>query len=444
MYFPKYSNLSFVLIVCLCMAIVAVSGTVVTAEAKEAGETPLASVTRMIGFEPHPSSIDVPGAFSLGGKAVSARIDLLETWNAERDVPSLEKLGFRLHLQSAGTDASIVELPVQQVDVKKLKKGGVFAAGAGEAAGLTVIINDIQKQGKRVIGLTLDFSLRSSGDRFTRADDPTIVPSEHGQIASSAISPQAVSFTGSLQIARQIAAKADAMPDAAASGRAMLYRKALSALPNEADSTQTAVFRAEITGKIDALRPAPVADPAAQTSTETVSPATFVPSLSADTSRERHDVSTEVKDLFLQAQKAFDRQDEPAARDCLRRATEKDPAFFEAWFLLGKNAVANSKYARAKESLEKALLLRGDDAEAGTLYFKACYYLGEGESGIEKLVGMTGRKPAAFAARMALADAYYQSGDLPLCEEQCLILLDTFPGNAQARGLLAKTREKMK
>jgi len=444
MYFNKYSNLSFVVIAVLCMTISLFPGTVFAAEEIDAENTPLASVIRMISFEPHPSSIDIPGTFSLGGKAVSATIDILETWNSERDTPSLEKLGFRLHLQTSGIDAAIVELPIQQLDVKKLIKGGVFAAGAGEAAGLTVIVDDIQKQGKRVKGLTLDFSLRSTGESLTRTDDSSATPPKTAQPASSSVSLQVVSYDKPLQIARQIAAKADAMPETAVQGRALLYCKALSALPAEADSTEAVAFRVEIASRLDALQPVPASQSAIQTPMEATSPATFVPSLSAATSQERHEPSTEVKNLFLQAQKAFDRQDEPTARDFLRQAAEKDPAFFEAWFLLGKNAVTNSKYARAREALDKALTLRMDDAEAGTLYFKSCYYLGESEIGIEKLVGMIGRKPDAFAARMALADAYYQIGDLPQCEEQCLALLDKFPGNDRARDLLAKARGKMK
>jgi len=405
----------------------------------------LATVTRMLGFEPHPSTIDVPGPLMLQGKPFTAAIELLETWDADRAVPVIRKLGFKLKLFSNGSEAEVVELPAQPIEAKSLKKGTVFASGTGKAVGLKVTTLESTGKGKNISAITLDFAVTSTGEESQQASAPSALPATD----AAAVPIETPVPTGDdatvVRMARTFVARADAMPAAAVSGKALLYRKALSTLPTELDSTDVALLRAEINGKLEALRPAgaPATAPSLSAATETDATVS-APSLSSPITRERHEPSAEAKSLFEQAQKAFDRQEEPAARDFLRRATEKDPAYFEAWLLLGKNAVGNSKYARAKEALEKALSLRPDDAEAGALHFKACYYLGEGETGIEKLFGMVGRKPDLLAPRMALADAYYQMGDLPLCEEQCLAILDRFPGNDRARDLLAKARARMK
>lgn len=403
----------------------------------------LATVTRMLGFEPHPSTIDVPGQFMFQGKPVTASIELLETWDADRSVPVIQKLGFRLRLFSNGAEAEVVELPAQPIDSKKLKKGSVLATGTGKAVGLKVTALEITGKGKNVSALTLDYAVTSTGEDLKQASEPSISPAPDTATVSEPVpAPTGEAF---VRMARTLVTRADEMPATAVSGKVLLYRKALSVIPAELDTTDIALLRTEINGKLEALQPAaaPATTPAASATPENIA-TTPAPSLSSPVTRERHEPSAEAKNLFEQALKAFDRQEEPAARDFLRQATEKDPTYFEAWLLLGKNAVGNSKYARAKEALDKALSLRPDDAEAGSLYFKSCYYLGEGETGIEKLFGMVGRKPDVLAPRMALADAYYQMGDLPLCEEQCLAILDKFPGNDRARDLLAKTRERMK
>lgn len=408
----------------------------------EKGAT-LATVTRMLGFEPHPSTIDVPGRFILQGKPVTASIELIETWNSDRAVPVIQKLGFKLKLFSDGAETAVVEIPAQPLDAKKLKKGAVLATASGNAAGLKVTALEITGKGKNISALTLDFAVISTGEELKQATKPSASATDTTATTSEPAPVPSVDFSTVTRMARTLVARADAMPATAVSGKAMLYRKALMALPTDLDSTDIALLRTEINGKLEALQPAAPQQPSPATAAETASPAA-IPSLSAPTTQERHVPPAEAASLFEQAQKAFDRQEEPAARDFLRQATEKDPAYFEAWLLLGKNAVGNSKYARAKEALDKALALRPDDAEAGALYFKASYYLGEGEIGIEKLFGMVGRKPNVLAPRMALAEAYYQSGDLPLCEEQCLAIIDRFPGNDRARELLSKTRERMK
>lgn len=414
------------------------------AHAADETAAPLATITRMLGFEPHPSIIDVPGRFMFQGKPVSAGIELLEIWNPNRSVPALEKLGFKLRLFSGSDEVAVVDIPAQPVNAKKIKKDGVLATGAGNAAGLTVIARQIEAQGKHVSGLTLDFIIRATGEDLKASGEPAPGLSGTAPAASDTQPPaSSQTFENSIRISKTFAGRADAMAANAVSGKALLYRKALTALPAEADSPEIAALRAEITAKLEAIQSSPAKVPATP-APAVVSATASTPSLSSSTVPERHVPSAEVKSLFEQAQKAFDRQEDPAARDFLRQATEKDPAYFEAWLLLGKNAVGNSKYARAREALETALSLRNDDAEAGALYFKACYYLGEAEIGIEKLFGMVGRKPDAYAPRMALADAYYQAGDLPMCEEQCLLILDKFPGNDRARDLLAKTRERMK
>lgn len=407
--------------------------------------TTLATVKRMLVFEPHPSTIDVPGPFMIQGKPVMASIELLETWDADRPVPVIRKLGFMLRLFSNGVETEAVELPAQPIDAKKLKNGSVLASGAGNNVGLQVTTLESTGKGKNISALTLDFAVTSTGEEWQRAAEPPAASATEAAAVPGAAPAPAGNGATVVRMARTLVARADAMPATAVSGKALLYRKALSALPSELDSTDIALLRTEIMGKLETLQTSapPTSEPAASSASETGA-TTTVPSLSSPIIRERHEPSAEVKSLFEQAQRAFDRQEEPAARDFLRQATEKDPAYFEAWLLLGKNAVGNSKYTRAKEALEKALSLQPDDAEAGALHFKACYYLGEGETGIEKLFGMVGRKPNALAPRMALADAYYQMGDLPLCEEQCLAVLDKFPGNDRARDLLVRTRERMK
>lgn len=403
----------------------------------------LATVTRMLGFEPHPSAIDLPGQFMLQGKPVSASIELLETWDTDRSTPVIQKLGFRLRLFSNGTEAEVVELPAQPIDSKKLKKGSVLATGTGKAVGMKVTALEVTGKGKNVSALTLDFAVISTGEEMNQASEPS-VSSATGTATASEPAPAPTGVDAAfIRMARTLVTRADEMPATAISGKVLLYRKALTVLPAELDTTDIALLRTEINGKLEALQPAAAqaAPTSASAAPENIATA---PSLSSPVTRERHEPSAEAKSLFERALKAFDRQEEPVARDFLRQATEKDPTYFEAWLLLGKNAVGNSKYARAKEALEKALSLRPDDAEAGSLYFKSCYYLGEGEIGIEKLIGIVGRKPDVLAPRMALADAYYQMGDLPLCEEQCLAILDTFPGNDRARDLLVKARERMK
>ncbi|HOY68668.1 MAG TPA: hypothetical protein PLP29_17455 [Candidatus Ozemobacteraceae bacterium] len=430
------------------------------AQSQTGAPAPLASITRMIGFEPHPSTIELPGTFLLRGTPVSASIELLETWNADRDVPSLDKLGFRLRLAASDGQTATVEIQPLELNAKKIKTGSVLAAGAGDAAGLTVILHEFTKQGSHVTGLTLDFAIRATGDELQGPSSPAAAESPISITASApaasvapAAGPTPAGNAKAAQLAGALMSRADAMPATAASGKRLLYRKAILALDTAATAPVNEALRAEITAKLAALdtpatpaTPAtPVTPPTPAASSESAPLSLSMPPAVAEPSAVPAPApSGQAQELYQQALKAFDRQEEPAARDFLRRATEADPNHFESWLLLGKNAVANSKYARAKEALERALTIRPDDSEAGALYFKATYYLGEGELGIEKLTGMAARSPEAFAPRMVLAESLFQLGDLPRCEEECLALLDRFPGNDRAKGLLTRARERMK
>ncbi|HEY9071918.1 MAG TPA: tetratricopeptide repeat protein [Candidatus Ozemobacteraceae bacterium] len=438
-----------VLVLCTALLLPAI------APSSAGASAPLASITRMIGFEPHPSMIDVPGSFLLRGAPVTASIELLETWNAERDVPSLDKLGFRLRLTSPDGQTSTVEIQPLELNAKKLTPGSVLAAGAGDTAGLTIVLHEFTKQGSHVTGLTLDFAIRATGEEL----QPT-PQAASGLPASATAAPPVTPVTASTpsgtakaaQLAGALMSRADAMPATAVTGKRLLYRKAILALDTAPAASVNEALRAEITAKLDALG-STGAPPTAQAPSEPASLSLSMPPVDASPAAMTASTpsvtpapatTTQAQDLYQQALKAFDRQEEPAARDFLRRATEADPNHFESWLLLGKNAVANSKFARAKEALERALAIRPDDTEAGALYFKSTYYLGEGETGIEKLTAMAARHPEAFAPRMVLAEALYQFGDLPRCEEECLALLDRFPGNDRAKELLSRTRTRMK
>lgn len=410
------------------------------APAAEEGQV-LNSFSRTINFDPHPTLIEpLPSPLALEGKKVSYTVEFLETWDTKGKAPNLKELGFKVVMSVNDKEVKTFDFPKKALDQKSLKKGLVLAGDSFETLGISIVVDDSTKEGKAVTGVSITGKLLGRGEAKVEAPtlasgtEPTTEPAPIVTAAGTAPTvtavPAAPAMAASLGLARQLAKKGDDMAEAHAAAKIALYKKALTMLGENLTAPDALSLSTELKEKIGKLESQATAKPAAPGAP------TQVPGIGKPT--------PEVQALYDEAMKKFNLSQEAEGRDFLRKAVEKDPTFHAAWFQLAKNALSNNKYAKAKEAAEKALGLRDDDVEAGVILFKSCYYLGETEVGIEKLSGMAKRYPKKFEAQYALADAYYQAGDLPACEEQCVKMTDAFKGNDRVRDLLAKTREKMK
>ncbi|NLI76016.1 MAG: tetratricopeptide repeat protein [Candidatus Riflebacteria bacterium] len=448
--------------------------------------TVLSSVPRMISYDPHPTTFRLAQPVTVDGRPFAAEIEILEKWESKKSNAYLRELGARLRLSENGAVVQTVEIAPVKLSSGKGKKGFVLGEAKGNGVGLAIVLDKAQGGLAAATELTVEFQVFALAAGATpapaaaaaaaaptapvpttatgpepvpatapaaaagTAGEPTpalVRPGEptHQGAAATPGQPTAGSTAaqtapalpaGSLGIAMKLAEKAAALSDTAAAAKIKLLEQALRAAPAADLSAEAAAFRQDLEARLTTLRTAaPAPAPAAGAGTVPGTVAAAAPAAQAD---------PQAVAWYQEAKTLFDQQKEPEARELLRKAVEKDPSFRDGWFLLGKNAAANGKHARAMEALDKALSLKDDDVEAARLYFKSAYYTGDAEAGLDKLRGLSNRYPDNLEARRALADALFQANDLPGCEEECLKVLQARPNDRAATELLERARQRMK
>lgn len=424
-------------------------------EAQSAPETgyELHSFSRLIAFDEHPTTLDPLGttALNFSGEQFTYTIELQEAWLSRKNTPTIQGIGYKLHVLKPGEEKQTLIIPQVDLITRELTKGSIIASGRTGKYGLEVVLDSWKGSGKHPIAVELSFKLKGFGETPSSPSQETTVapppPTEPSPTASASatipapnVIPPALTVTplptgqapgltksaSALSMARFFLERAIQMDNAQAAGKKSMLKKAWITLPTDDTSPEGETLRAAIKeeeAKLAAMSSASSGSDAKSGGTGSSSPA---------------------EPLYQEARKLLAQQDEVKARELLRQATEKDPAFFPAWSLLAENALKNSKYARAREFAQAALGLRPDDLTNSVAFFKACFYLGEPEIGTEKLSALVNRLPESLPPRIALAEAHMQTGNLPACEAECLIILEKHSGNYQAKALLEKARARMK
>jgi tetratricopeptide (TPR) repeat protein len=152
-------------------------------------------------------------------------------------------------------------------------------------------------------------------------------------------------------------------------------------------------------------------------------------------------VNPEAVTLFKHAQTLLAQNKGPEGREALRKALDIAPDYRDALILLGDNAYENRKYNRAKEAFDKVISLNDRDADSLLKYFKACYYNGEGPQAILRLAEINNSYPNDNSIKFAVAQAYFQLGDMVNAESLCNQILAANPGNFNARDLLERVKK---
>ncbi|MFZ2961502.1 MAG: tetratricopeptide repeat protein [Candidatus Ozemobacteraceae bacterium] len=395
---------------------------------------------RAITFDPHPTLVEpLLSPIDAAGKKVSYTVEFDEVWDSESANPSLKELGFKVVMTQNGA-ASRLNIAKKPIDAKKIKKGALLGeAKFGEFA-VAFTVAELQKNGKQISGLTIEGNLlglegvagQPGADATAGSGEPVPVPVP----VVEPVVPEAGSQTG-VSLAQALLKKAADLGEAQSVSKLALYKKALLVL-GDAPVGDAAALAVDLKAKIVAL---------GGVATGNATPSAIVtgaPGLPAGNAVAAAKINPEAKAFFDDAKKQFSLGNEAEARTLLRQAVDKDPGFLDAWLLTGKNALENSKYAQAKTAFEKAIGIRDDESGAAVGFFKACYYQGETEIGLEKLESMAKRYPTKLAIRTALAECYFQAGNYSGCEEECVKILNEFKNADSVKDLLAKAKEKTK
>jgi|GEM_PF-982362 len=429
----------------------------------------LTSLSRLLSFDPHPTTFPVPQPIEIAGKNFTGEISCDEKWVTQKTNAFLGELGATLRLFQGGVEAETITIPSVKLASKKLKAGVLVGEAKGNSAGLQMTVDSLKGSAKAITELTVVFKVIGLSPALTTHSTPVVsvpapafVPASVSVPASASVpakvepanpgsaKPLGAAPSSGLRMAMALIEKAAAIQAGQKSAKLKLLERALSLIPMGDISPEAATIRSDIQAKISSLSTSSAltgqADSSLLSPTET---STETPTETSAGAQSSHADTAKTIDPQAQAwyKEAVDllfKEKEPEARDLLRKAVEKAPEYYDAWALLGRNAFENSKYARAKEAFEKVLALKDDGYQSAKLYFKACYYLGDPDSGIEKLKAMVSRYPKAAAPRMALAEAFFQAGDFPECQEQCLQQIALNPADFQAKELLARTNEKLK
>ncbi|HNV71499.1 MAG TPA: tetratricopeptide repeat protein [Candidatus Ozemobacteraceae bacterium] len=420
--------------------------------------------SRMLGFDPHPMLTEYlqDSPKNILGRPMTFTVETEETWKAEP--VSLQEIGFQVKVLSQGQLVQTLRVPRKALKTRDAKPGALLGEVSDGDLAVRFLVAEAQVEGGRLVELTYDGRLlaREAG---VSTSSPVPVTSEVGQPPEPAkvpVLPPVVATPPVVTETSGVLAPAPESPETPVglttgtdipSVVTRLLEKAYS-LPPEQEKVRLSLLRKALAMLGDVQQPGPeverlVKDLQNRTAGVDAVPANVPASGSAQielapVTASTDGVSDEARTLYDQAVRAFALGQEPEARDCLRRAVEKAPGYHQAWVLLGKNALANSKYARAQEAFQQAVSLRGDDVESGVGFFKACYYLGDAEKGLELLKGLVSRNPQALLAREALAEAYYQAGDLESCLIECRQILDRDPKNTRIQDLFARTSQRMK
>jgi tetratricopeptide (TPR) repeat protein len=382
-------------------------------------------LTRSVSYDPHPATVRFAEKVPFNSEMLDCEIVLHETWKEEKETATISQIRFSLQLLRHDTVvASASSLPFKLGKIKTPQK--IATATIGELI-FSATLDQIERHKAGITDITLSFSI--------------IYPEAAKKEAMASIASAKTSV--STDLARKIAEKVSSLPADATKARINLLKKALMALPARNSSPDAEKLHNELTSQLETLAAStPKKAVPADKTTEASPPKTA--EASDKETKTLKIVDKRAEDLFLQARTLFAQDKGPEGRDALRKALEIAPDYRDALLLLGENALENRKYSRAKEAFLQ--ILQQDSRDAATLlkYFKASYYLGEGAEAINRLRQAKIDHAGDRSISIALAEAFFQLGDLSAASSECNEILTASPDNYQARDLLQRINRLMK
>ncbi|MFZ5951191.1 MAG: tetratricopeptide repeat protein [Candidatus Rifleibacteriota bacterium] len=399
---------------------------------------------RLFSYDPHPDRATFAEKVPFNGNMADIEVKFIESWVEKKDSASINSIKFGLNAVKNGATLASAETTSFAIN-NKITKGQTIAETALGNLKFKATVDSFEKNSAGITDLTIVFSLIYQTQDLSAAKD-----NEANQSSAS-----------SMTLCRSLAAKADALPDKNLKSKIGLYQKALTAAPPETASPEAAAFRQMIEQKISSLSgkaptvPESPREPEIETPPAKVEPPAQPPQIPiqeekpAVKSPENEtfipaSVNPQAKTLYQQAKSLLEQDKGPEGREALRKALEIAPDYYDALVLLGENALANRKYARAKEAFEKAINVNSRDSETLLKFFKSCYYLGEGSTAVDKLQAIKNNNPNDRGITLALAEAFFQTGDLPNAKLMCDEVLKADPENYQGKDLVKRIDRLMK
>jgi len=373
----------------------------------------------MLSYDPHPSSEVFAEKVPFNGEMADLEVTFLESWKEVKDYAVLTQVSFTLKALINGQSAS--EATGKKIPLDKLKKGQQLDSINLGNISLSITADEILKKGNGITDITLTFKAS--------------YPEKSLQQAKKKQKEKQAPI--SLTLARKLAEKAEALPDSNPKARVALFKKALTAAPLPDVSPESAEFHQQLTAKIQNLESQIPEEATKEVEKKTEKSEPLTPSVDKS-------VNAEAKELLKNAKTFFAQEKGPEGREAIRKALEIAPDFHEALIVLGDNNYSNRKYARAKESFDKALNLLERDSETLLKYFKACYYLGEGADAIIRLENANRKFNGDKKIKFSLAEAYFQLGDLSSAQAVCSDILASDPTNMNAKDLLSRINRLIK
>jgi tetratricopeptide (TPR) repeat protein len=379
------------------------------------------SFSRLFSYDPHPSTARFAEQMPVENTLADIEIRFYEEWNTKTSPETINQIYFQVSALKKGR--KIVSKNTEKININNsLNPGSTLTSLYLDNLKFQADLSDLKKSGSGVTDLTV---------KFTASYDSTAM-----QQAKQNVEDQ--SAASDLSLCRRFAQRADSLPAKNIEGKISLYKKALIVAPPATHSNLAKQFRAEVNQKLNALN-APagtkaVIQPVVKTTTQPVKP-TYAPPKQYSSAA---NLNPRAVELYKQAKTLLAKNQGPEGRQALRQALDLEPDYYEAIVLLGDNAFENRKFVRAKEAFDKALGLNNKDADIMLKYFKACYYKGEGSSAIERLQNIQRNNPNDSNINLALAESYFQLGDLPNAEEICNLVLQKNPSSYKAKNLLER------
>ncbi|MBF0544108.1 MAG: hypothetical protein HQM08_06735 [Candidatus Riflebacteria bacterium] len=420
----------------------AASGAGATAKAVPGAENILNEFERTISFDAHPLKVQpLPRPIIVNGVKVDYEIEFLEKWDSKGKTPQIKEIGFNIVVNENSKPLSI-NVPSKVLVKKSLEKGSYLGGAKFGDFAVQLFLNDFEATGKTITSVTVAGKLTSLKPNASvvkpvegEANSPTGTAGSEGSSGDSG---------AGIMIAESFLKTAETLASNKVAQIAIL-NKALLALGDN-PTGKALEMATSIKGKITALGGVPKASGISAPESE---PKASKEAVSGDKKSEVAPATTPegvspAKSLLDEAKKQFAMDKQEDGRNLLRQAVEKDPKFWQAWKLMGENALANSKYTKAKEAFENVLQIKKDDLDSSVGYFKACYYLGDSEAGLERLREAVRIAPNSSRTKMALAEGYFQAGDYTACGEECQDIINKFNAPKDASDLLAKVHEKTK
>ncbi|MGM0599219.1 MAG: tetratricopeptide repeat protein [Candidatus Rifleibacteriota bacterium] len=383
------------------------------------------SFSRLFSYDPHPSTAVFPEQMPVNNTLADIEVRFYENWNSKTSPETINQIYFEVSARKNGR--KLVAKNTEKININPgLQKGSNLTTLNLENLKFQADLSELKKTKSGVTDLTIKFSVT-----YDSADMQKAAQNLENQSAAP-----------DLSLCRRFAKKADVLPAKNIKGKISLYKKALMVAPPASHSNLARQFRAEVNRKLKALNaPADaqstVAKPQQHTSVKTFSQPVQT-SVSKKQDPSTSNLNPRAVELFKQAKTLLAKNQGPEGRQALRQALDLEPDYYDAIVLLGDNAFENRKFVRAKEAFDQALKLNNKDADIMLKYFKACYYKGEGATAIERLQGIQRNNPNDSGINLALAESYFQLGDLPNAEELCNKVLQKNPSNYKAKNLLER------